>query len=299
MMATSHEKRWLRAPGLGRFGRRPAAGAGRPAASARRRAGAALLRRYAPATVAGLLLFGLWEALPRLFGVSALLIPPVSAVARALWSITERGLLIEATFVTLFEALAGFLIGSAAGVFAAFLVTRSALIERAMMPYLVGFQALPKVALAPLIVVWLGIGLGSKIAIAAIISFFPVLINAIIGFSTVEADKLDLMRSLVASRWQTFRMVTFPNSLPFIFAGLNVAIVFSITGALVGEFIGADRGLGNLLMQLNYNMDAAGMFAVLVVLAALGVLLHALVRVFHARLVFWSKPRSLQSDDQI
>ena len=93
------------------------------------------------------------------------------------------------------------------------------------------------------------------------------LINAIVGFSTVEAEKIDLMRSLVASRWQTFRIVIFPNSLPFIFAGLNVAIVLSITGALVGEFICADRGLGNLLPQLNFNMDISGMFAVLVVLA--------------------------------
>ncbi|MFG1420728.1 ABC transporter permease [Roseixanthobacter liquoris] len=256
-----------------------------------------ILHRYGPPLVAGIIIFGLWEALPRLFGVSALLIPPPSSVLRALWIIFDRGLLVGATLVTLFEALSGFLIGSAAAVACAFLVTRSELIERALMPYLVGFQALPKVALAPLIVVWVGIGIESKIAIAAIISFFPVLINAIIGFSTIEAEKIDLMRSLVASRWQEFHMVVFPNSLPFIFAGLNVAIVFSITGALVGEFIGADRGLGNLLMQLNYNMDVSGMFAVLVVLALLGIALHAMVRFFHVRLVFWGKPKGLQAND--
>ncbi|WP_454916782.1 ABC transporter permease [Xanthobacter sediminis] len=256
-----------------------------------------LLTRFGPPLAAGIVLFGLWEALPRLFGVSALLIPPLSSVVAALWSLHERGLLWGATATTLTEALGGFLIGSGAAVLCAYLVTRSELVERALMPYLVGFQALPKVALAPLIVVWVGIGLESKVAIAAIISFFPVLINAIIGFTTIEAEKLDLMRSLVASRWQAFRMVVFPNSLPFIFAGLNVAIVLSITGALVGEFIGADRGLGNLLMQLNYNMDVAGMFAVLVVLAALGILLHAMVRFFHRRLVFWAKPQGLQSNN--
>jgi NitT/TauT family transport system permease protein len=111
----------------------------------------------------------------------------------------------------------------------------------------------------------------------------------------VEAEKIDLMRSLVASRWQQFRIVIFPNSLPFIFAGLNVAIVLSITGALVGEFIGADRGLGNLLLQLNFNMDISGMFAVLAVLALLGIVLYALVRFLHVRFVFWAKPDNLRS----
>lgn len=254
-----------------------------------------LFGRYAPPTLGGIVLLLVWEFVPAFFNVSKLLLPPPSAIARSLWLIYDRGLLIDNFLVTLVEALSGFAIGSLAAIFFAFIVTRSVLIERMLMPYLVGLQALPKVALAPLIVVWVGIGIESKILIAAVISFFPVLINAIVGFSTVEAEKIDLMRSLVASRWQQFRIVIFPNSLPFIFAGLNVAIVLSITGALVGEFIGADRGLGNLLMQLNYNMDISGMFAVLVVLALLGILLYALVRFLHIRFVFWGKPDNLRS----
>ncbi len=254
------------------------------------------LDRYGPPAVAGLVLLAAWEYLPVLFRVPVLLIPPPSAVASALWTTYERGLLIENTLITLTEALVGFTIGSLLAVLFAFCITRSRLVERALMPYLVGFQALPKVALAPLIVVWVGIGIESKITIAAIISFFPVLINAIVGFSTVETEKIELMRSLVASRWQEFRIVIFPNSLPFIFAGLNVAIVFSITGALVGEFIGADRGLGNMLMQLNFNMDISGMFAILVVLALLGITLHGLVRFFHKRLIFWAEPERFGPD---
>jgi NitT/TauT family transport system permease protein len=251
---------------------------------------AGALERYGPPAVAGVVLLLAWQFLPGLLGVSRLLIPPPSTVVVSLWTVFQRGLLVENFLITLFEALGGFVLGSVTAVFWAFMITRSRLLERALMPYLVGFQALPKVALAPLIVVWIGIGIESKVAIAAIIAFFPVLINAIVGFSTVEAEKLELMRSLVASRWQEFRIVIFPNSLPFIFAGLNVAIVFSITGALVGEFIGADRGLGNMLMQLNFNMDISGMFGVLVVLALLGVGLHGLVRFFHKRLVFWAEP---------
>jgi NitT/TauT family transport system permease protein len=249
-----------------------------------------LLERYGPPAVAGAMLLAAWEILPPAFGVSKLLIPQPSSIAASLQTIMERGLLLENLLVTLFETLAGFVIGSSAAVFFAFLITRSQLVERALMPYLVGFQALPKVALAPLIVVWIGIGIESKITIAAIIAFFPVLINSIVGFSTVETEKIELMRSLVASRWQEFRIVIFPNSLPFIFAGLNVAIVFSITGALVGEFIGADRGLGNMLMQLNFNMDISGMFGILVVLAVMGITLHGMIRFFHRRLVFWAEP---------
>ena len=256
----------------------------------------AWLDRYAPPAAAGAVLLAAWEYLPSFFGMPVLLMPPPSSVARALWAAQERGLLLENALITLAEALTGFVIGSALAVFFALLITRSRLIERALMPYLVGFQALPKVALAPLIVVWVGIGIESKITIAAIISFFPVLINAIVGFSTIEAEKIELMRSLVASRWQEFRIVVFPNSLPFIFAGLNVAIVFSITGALVGEFIGADRGLGNLLMQLNFNMDISGMFGVLVVLALMGIALHGTVQFFHRRLVFWAEPERFGPD---
>src|SRR5882757_4854027 len=250
----------------------------------------AILERYGPPILGGIVILLVWEFVPAIFKVSKLLLPPPSSIARSLWLIYDRGLPVENFLVTLTEALVGFAAGSVSAIFIAFLVTRSLLVERMLMPYLVGLQALPKVALAPLIVVWLGIGIESKILIAAIISFFPVLINAIVGFSTVEAEKLDLMRSLVASRWQQFRIVIFPNSLPFIFAGLNVGIVLSITGALVGEFIGADRGLGNLLLQLNLNMDISGMFAVLLVLAVLGIILYGLVRFLHVHFVFWAKP---------
>lgn len=252
-----------------------------------------IARQYGPAVVVGLALLLVWELLPPALGLSQLLIPKASLVFGALWNQIERGLVLDALLYTLTEALSGFALGSVAGVVVAALITRSALVERALLPYLVGLQALPKVALAPLLVVWLGFGIGSKIAIATIIAFFPVLINSMIGFSTVDPGKLELMRSLVASEWQIFRIVRFPNALPFIFAGLNVGIVLSITGALVGEFIGAKRGLGTLLLQFNFNLDIAGMFAVLIVLALMGTTLHAIVRTLHRSVVFWTEPERL------
>jgi NitT/TauT family transport system permease protein len=251
-------------------------------------------RRWGPAVGAGAILLATWEIVPSLFGLSELLLPRASIVAGALWTQLERGLILENLLVTLWEALSGFALGSVAGIVSAALITHVPLLERALLPYLVGLQALPKVALAPLLVVWLGFGIASKISIATIIAFFPVLINSMIGFSTVETEKLELMRSLVASEWQIFRIVRFPNALPFIFAGLNVAIVFSITGALVGEFVGAKKGLGMLLLQYNFNMDIGGMFAVLIVLALMGVVLHGAVRMLHRRLIFWAEPETLE-----
>jgi len=250
--------------------------------------------RILPPLLTGIAILLLWESLPRLFGVSQLLIPAVSLVVHALWNGIASGVIQDALVVTLFEALSGFMLGSGFGILLAALITRSEVAERALVPYLVSLQSVPKVAMAPLLVVWLGFGVSSKIAIAGIISFFPVLISSIIGFTTVESEKLELMRSLCASRWQTFRIVLFPNALPFVFTGLNVAVVFCVTGALVGEFVGATEGLGVLLMQMNFNMDISGMFSVLIVLACMGGSLHALIRFLHRKLVFWAEPEKIE-----
>jgi NitT/TauT family transport system permease protein len=143
---------------------------------------------------------------------------------------------------------------------------------------------------APLLVVWFGFGVSSKVVIAATVAFFPVLVNVIVGLKTVDAGKLDLMRSLNATRWQTFRLVKLPNALPFVFAGLDIAIVFSVLGAIVGEFVGAQRGLGNLIMQFNVSLDIAGVFAVLVLLSVMGVALHLGMQAIQKRVIFWAEP---------
>ena len=149
---------------------------------------------------------------------------------------------------------------------------------------------MPKIAIAPLIVVWFGFDTSSKVVIAATVAFFPVLVNVIVGLKTIDAGKLELMRSLNASRWQTFRLVQFPNALPFVFAGLDIAIVFSVLGAIVGEFVGAQRGLGNLILQFNVSLDIAGVFAVLVMLSVMGVALHLVMQAIQKRVIFWAEP---------
>jgi NitT/TauT family transport system permease protein len=232
----------------------------------------------------------LWEATVRAWRVPEYLVPAPTAVARALAAGIASRLYVEHAWTTATEALLGFAIAAVAGVVVGTVVAQFRLVELTLYPYVVALQTLPKIAVAPLLVVWLGFGLSSKIVIAALVAFFPVLVNVIVGLKTVDSAKLDLMRSLSASRWQTFRFVVFPNALPFVFAGLDIAVVFSVLGAIVGEFVGSQRGLGNLILQFNTTLDIAGMFAVLLLLAALGVALHMLMQALQRRVIFWAQP---------
>jgi NitT/TauT family transport system permease protein len=231
-----------------------------------------------------------WEGTVHVWRIADYLLPAPSDIARALGAGLSSRLYLEHAWVTVTEALLGFLIAAVTGVVLGTLIAQFRLVERTLYPYVVALQTLPKIAVAPLLVVWLGFGLSSKIVIAALVAFFPVLVNVIVGLKTVDAPKLDLMRSFSATRWQTFRFVTFPNALPFVFAGLDIAIVFSVLGAIVGEFVGSQRGLGNLILQFNTALDIAGMFAVLLLLAALGVALHLIMQAIQRRVIFWAQP---------
>ena len=232
----------------------------------------------------------LWEAVVRAFEVPHFIAPAPSAVAASLVGGIRSHLYLEHFWVTLYEALAGFLIAAVSGVVIGAVVAQFRLVERTLYPYLVALQTLPKIAIAPLIVVWFGFDTSSKVVIAATVAFFPVLVNVIVGLKTIDAGKLELMRSLNASRWQTFRLVQFPNALPFVFAGLDIAIVFSVLGAIVGEFVGAQRGLGNLIVQFNVSLDIAGVFAVLIMLSIMGVALHLVMQAIQKRVIFWAEP---------
>lgn len=233
---------------------------------------------------------GLWEWVVRFFGVPAFLMPAPSTVMAALTNGLGSGLYVAHFWVTLYEALLGFLIAAVSGILLGALIAQWRLVEQTFYPYLVALQTLPKIAVAPLIIVWFGFGIPSKVIIAATVAFFPVLVNVIVGLKTIDQPKLDLMRSLKATRWQIFRLVTFPNALPFVFAGLDIAIVFSVLGAIVGEFVGAQRGLGNLILQFNFALDIAGVFAVLILLSVLGVSLHLVMQAIQRRVIFWAEP---------
>jgi NitT/TauT family transport system permease protein len=238
--------------------------------------------------VAGLVL---WEAAVRIFEISPLLVPSPIAVIDQLVRGIRSGVFVTHGLYTITAAVIGFLLGSLAGFVIGVLVSQFDVFSRLIYPYVVAFQTVPKVALAPIIVVWFGFGIWSKVMMSLCICFFPVAVNTIEGLNSVRPEQIMLMRSYRATHWQIFRIVQLPNALPYIFAGLNVAIVLSVIGTIVGEFVGTTTGLGRLLLDFNYAFDIAGVFATLVVLSLIGVVLHSILRAVHYRLVFWQRRR--------
>ena len=229
-----------------------------------------------------------WDVTIRLFEVSPLIFPGPRAVMNALWRVLASGEILPHLGVTLYEILAGFAIGAVTGFVLGAAIGQSALLETVLYPYVVAFQTMPKVAIAPLFVVWFGFGTTSKVVITATIVFFPVLANTIVGLRSAPRDQVDLMQAFTASRWQVFRMVRLPHALPYVFAGLDIGIVLAVVGAIVGEFVGAEAGLGYLILQRNFSMDTAGVFAILIVLSLIGIVLHAAVKFVARRAVFWA-----------
>jgi len=248
-------------------------------------------------------LLAAWELGVRFFHVPKFLIPPVSDIAVALWrglaaSPFAKDSLWYHSAITVAEILLGFFVGSAIGLAIGVVVSQMPKLEAVLEPYVAALQSLPKVAVAPIIVVWLGFGIGSKVAIICLLTFFPVLVTSIAGFKAVDPDRIDLLRSLSASPWQIFRKAKFPSALPYIFAGLNMAAAFSVVGAIVGEFVGAQAGLGVLILQMEAQMDTGGSFAVFIVLSFIGIAITALLRRIQQRVLHWmptdtSQPRTV------
>src|SRR5438270_3481947 len=208
-----------------------------------------------------------WEGLVRLFAVPAFVLPAPSAIFVALYRGIASEVYVDHLWVTLSETMLGFLFGCTLAFLLGTAVALSRRFEYFLYPFIIMFQALPKVALAPLILIWFGLGLTSKVVQAAFTAFFPLMVNTIVGLRSAEEDRVNLMRSLAASEAQIFWMLRLPGALPFIMAGLEVAMILSLIGAIVAEFVGATQGLGMLIETLNFSADAAGVSSVLLLLA--------------------------------
>jgi NitT/TauT family transport system permease protein len=230
-----------------------------------------------------------WECAIYLFEIPDYILPAPSAIAKSLYNGFASGIFIYNLMITAIQTLAGFFLAAILGTALGAVVAQFDIVERVVYPWLVALQALPKIAIAPLIIIWAGYGISSKIIIVALVAIFPVLVNTIMGLKSCDQGKLDLMRALGAGRWETFRSVRLPNALPFIFAGLNVAIVLAILGSIVGEFVGSKAGLGNLILEANFQFDVARIFAVLVILGAFGVILSKLMGIVQDYFLFWNK----------
>lgn len=228
-----------------------------------------------------------WELACRLLEISPLILPAPGAIVGRLYTMIATGTIWPHFFATLTEVVAGFVSGVAAGLVFGAAISLIPVIERLVYPYLVALQTLPKVAIAPLFIIWFGYGLTSKIVITALVCFFPILVSVIAGFHSTDRDQLDMMKAFGASNWQTLIRLRIPSALVVIFAGLEIAAVLAVIGAIVGEFVGAQVGLGYLITALNFNLDVAGVFAVLIVLSAIGLAMHGAMRFAARRYIFW------------
>ena len=248
-----------------------------------------------PGSAARLLFFGFvaagtllaWYGLTRWGGLPGFLLPSPAAVADRFLVALRDGSLMRHTAVTLSEVLAGLGLGVVAGASLGYWLAKSPRAERLLSPYIIASQAVPIVAIAPLLIIWLGPGRPSKILISALIVFFPILISTIAGIRSVPNDLRDLMRSLRATRSQTLRLLEAPAAAPFFLGGLKIGSTLAVIGAVVGEFVGADEGLGFLVNLGRGLYDTALVFTALLVLVAMALSLYSLASVLERRTLRW------------
>jgi NitT/TauT family transport system permease protein len=254
-----------------------------PAIARRRRENALVLALQIALAVAVL---GLWE-----FGsgrwFSDFWVSRPSRILTALWAMLADGRMTTALGATVGVALAGFVLGAALGMMLGIVLGLNRVVARVLDPYLVGFYSLPRVALVPLFVLWLGIGFEMKVAFTALLVFFPIFMNTLSGIRSVDADLIDVIKVMGASRWNAVAKVFVPSALSWVFAGLRISAPFALIGAVVAEMFSSNRGLGYLISLSASQFDTAGLFATLAVTTALGLLLDAAVVLIGRRLLRW------------
>ena len=228
-----------------------------------------------------------WQLAVYFTDLPAFILPSPAAVGARFFRTLMDGSLLRHTSVTLLEVLLGLLMGSAAATILGYLLAKSRLFERLLAPYLIASQAVPIVAIAPLLVIWFGPGIFSKILICALIVFFPVLVNTVVGVRAVPTALRDLMQSLRATPWQTLRYLEIPAALPVFLGGLRIGAALSVIGAVVGEFVGADRGLGFLINVGRGQYDTALVFVAIFTLIALALTLYGIVAWLEDYLLKW------------
>lgn len=221
--------------------------------------------------------FLLWEGVVRFFGYPPFILPGPARVWSRFLDVLRDGTLWWHASLTLFEVFAGLLLGLTTATVLGYLIAKSPALDRLVSPYIVAAQSIPVVALAPLLIIWFGFGSLSKVLVCALTLFLPVLINTTVGMRSVDEALRDLMRSLRASRWQTFTMLEVPAALPVLFGGLKVGVTLSVIGAVVGEFVGADRGLGFLINLARGLFDTPLLFVALFTLVVIALALYGVV----------------------
>jgi NitT/TauT family transport system permease protein len=234
------------------------------------------------------LIVGVWKLSTVIFDISSFVLPPPEEVWTTLIELmSQSDVWLIHSRVTLVETVVGFVFALITGVIAGAVLGRVFWLELAVRPLMVALQVIPKVALIPLFVIWFGFGMTSKIVIAAILAFFPIMLNVMLGVRSVDPGHREVMRSLDATRWQTFTSLDFHSTLPYVFAGMEVGIVFALIGAIVGEYLGGNEGLGYMVVVSLNSLDAPQLFAVIILLAALGSILFFAVNALKRWMIPW------------
>lgn len=235
-----------------------------------------------------LLAIGLWDLWTNLFNIPTYLVPAPYEVFEEYLHLLFSDILMKHTFVTLKEILLGFVAGSILGIGIGYPLAKSRKLERIFSPYVVAAQTVPKIAIAPLIVIWFGFGITSKIILVMFLAFFPIMINTMLGIKSLDENQIELFKSTGASKLQIFTKLELPSALPVMFAGFKTGITFAVIGAVVGEFIGSNAGLGYLTIYASGTMDTPQVFAAIIQLTLLGLVLYGFIALIGTRLMPWN-----------
>jgi NitT/TauT family transport system permease protein len=243
------------------------------------------VRKKALPYISILILLGVWEIAVKIFELPSYLLPPPSEIARVMVESSQS--ILENSWVTAYEMLLGYFLAIVIAIPMAIAITASPSFDRFITPILLFFQTVPKISLAPLFLVWFGVGVLPKVLVAFLISFFPIIIDTAVGLRSIHPDMIDLARSMGATKFQIFSRFRLPTSLPYLFSGLKVASTLAVVGAVVGEFVGADKGLGYLLLVANSNLLTSLMFGAIFALTAQGLILFYLIQGLETILIPW------------
>lgn len=238
-----------------------------------------------------LLLFLLisWDLLTRFGTVHELILPGPLVVIGAMFELLAAPFFYSNLGVTLYETLAGFVIGSILSIVLALVVVSLPILYKVLNPFIIVIQAVPKVALAPIFVTWFGFGLTAKVVMAVAICFFPTFINSVVGLKSVDEESKLLFQSMVASKKDVFFKLSLPTALPYIFAGLKASLTFALIGAIVGEFMGADKGIGMLINTFNFQLEMDKVYALIIILSIIALLLYLFIEWVDKKIVFWTE----------
>lgn len=237
--------------------------------------------------IALVVLLRLWQAAHAFFHFNSVVLPSPVEIVSAFGK--NLGSILAETGITMFESVMGFLIGAVVAYALAVAFVHSPVVQEAVYPYAVALKSTPLIAIAPLLVLWFGNGMASKIVMSALVAFFPILVNSVSGLTAVDAEALDLMKSYSASRWQILTKIRIPNSLAYLFPALKIASSMAVVGAVIGEFTGSTRGIGHLINTSSYYLETPTVFAAIGSISLGGIIFFGLMAWLERKIVFWQQ----------